>query len=192
MLSITAVLGPHAFGLRTCLGAQCGSQNSTGREVVAGGSAVLPTVSEGLENELSDFEAENATMKGDYLQQVVEIVIGDVPTVLEVPFMGLFMSHSRYLLQGSVSTNLFDPMKSISPAIAYGYTGLYFYLLNVEYLYGNMPSQSPHPDTTPVVRNVRSLANRQHQQNCGPSGKSQIPPAKRRVSVLAGERDSSQ
>jgi hypothetical protein len=55
-----------------------------------------------------------------------------------------------------------------------------------------MPSQSPHPDTTPVVRNVRSLANRQNQQKRGPSGNSQLPPAKRRVSVPAGERDSSQ
>jgi len=55
-----------------------------------------------------------------------------------------------------------------------------------------MPSQSPHPDTTPVVRNVRSLANSQNQQKRGPSGNSQLPPAKRRVSVTAGERDSSQ
>jgi len=55
-----------------------------------------------------------------------------------------------------------------------------------------MPSQSPHPDTTPVVRNVRSLANRQNQQNRGPSANSQLPPAKRLVSVPAGERDSSQ
>ena len=55
-----------------------------------------------------------------------------------------------------------------------------------------MPSQSTHPDTTPVVRNVRSLANRQNQQKRGPSGNSQLPPAKRRVSVPAGERDSSQ
>ena len=55
-----------------------------------------------------------------------------------------------------------------------------------------MPSQSPHPDTTPVVRNVRSLANRQNQQKRGPSGNSQLPPAKRRVSVPAGERDTSQ
>jgi hypothetical protein len=54
-----------------------------------------------------------------------------------------------------------------------------------------MPSQSPHPNTTPVVRNVRSLANRQNQKS-GPSGNSQLPPAKRRVSVPAGERDSSQ
>jgi hypothetical protein len=55
-----------------------------------------------------------------------------------------------------------------------------------------MPSQSTHPDTTPVVRNVRSLANRQNQQKRGPSGNSQLPPPKRRVSVPAGERDSSQ
>jgi hypothetical protein len=55
-----------------------------------------------------------------------------------------------------------------------------------------MSSQSPHPVTSPVVRNVRSLANRQNQQMCGPSGHSQLPPAKRHVSVLAGERASSQ
>jgi len=55
-----------------------------------------------------------------------------------------------------------------------------------------MPAQSPHLDTTPVARNVRSLANRQNQQKCGPSGNSQLPPAKRRVSVPAGERDSTQ
>jgi hypothetical protein len=64
-----------------------------------------------LEIELSDFEAENATLKGDYLQQVVEIVIGGIPTVLEVRFMCLFMSLGRILLQGSVTTNLFDPMR---------------------------------------------------------------------------------
>jgi hypothetical protein len=55
-----------------------------------------------------------------------------------------------------------------------------------------MPSQSPHPDTTPVVRNVQSLANRQNQPMGEPSGNSQLPPAMRRVSVPAGERDSSQ
>jgi hypothetical protein len=37
--------------------------------------------SEGLEIELSDFEAEDTTLKGDYLRQVVEIVIGGIPTV---------------------------------------------------------------------------------------------------------------
>jgi hypothetical protein len=51
-----------------------------------------------MEIELSNFEAENATLKGDYLWQVVEIVIGGVPTVLEVRFMCLFMSLSRILL----------------------------------------------------------------------------------------------
>ena len=68
-------------------------------------------LSEGLEIELSDFDAENVTLRGDYLWQVVEIVIGGFPTVLEVRFMCLFMSLSRILLQGSVSTNLFDPMR---------------------------------------------------------------------------------
>jgi len=55
-----------------------------------------------------------------------------------------------------------------------------------------MHSQSPHPDTTPVIPNVRGLANRQNQQKRGPSGNSQLPPAKGRVSVPVGERDSSQ
>jgi len=55
-----------------------------------------------------------------------------------------------------------------------------------------MPSQSPHPDTTPVIRNDRSLVNRQNRQKRGPSGNSQLAPAKRRISVPAGERDSSQ
>ena len=88
-----------------------GCQITTGREDFAGGSAVLPTLSKGLEIELSDFEAEGAMLKGDYLWHVVEIVIGGVPTVLEVRFMCLFMSLSRILLQGSVSTNLFDQMR---------------------------------------------------------------------------------
>ena len=72
---------------------------------------MLPMLSEGLEIELSDFEAENATLKGDYLRQVVEIMIGGVPTIVEVRLMCLFMSLGRILLQGSVSTNLFDPMR---------------------------------------------------------------------------------
>jgi hypothetical protein len=44
-------------------------------------------LSEGLQIELSDFEAEDAMLKGDYLWQVVEIVIGGVTDVLEVRFM---------------------------------------------------------------------------------------------------------
>jgi len=64
-----------------------------------------------LDIELSDFEAENATLKGDYLRQVVEIVIGGVPNVLEIRFMCLFVSLGRILLQGSVSTNLVDPVR---------------------------------------------------------------------------------
>jgi len=111
MLSITAVLGPHEFGLRIWLGAQGGSQISTGWEDFAAGSTVLPTLSEALDIELSDFEAENATLKGDYLRQVVEIEIGGIPTVLEDRFKCLVRSFDRILLQGSMSTNLFNPMR---------------------------------------------------------------------------------
>ena len=48
-------------------------------------------------------------LKGDYLPQVVEILIGGIPTILEVHLMYLFMSLGKILLQGSISTNLFDP-----------------------------------------------------------------------------------
>jgi hypothetical protein len=89
-----------------------GSQISSSREDIAGGCAVLTMLSEGLEIEISDFDTENATLKGDYLWQVIEIVIGGVPTVLEVHVMYLFMSLGRILLQGSVSTNLFGPMRN--------------------------------------------------------------------------------
>jgi len=55
-----------------------------------------------------------------------------------------------------------------------------------------MPSQSPHPVTSLVIQNVQSLANRQNQQKRGPLGNAQLPPAKRRVSLPPGEKDSSQ
>jgi hypothetical protein len=55
-----------------------------------------------------------------------------------------------------------------------------------------MLSQRPHPITSPVVRNVRSLPNRQNQQQRWTSGNSELSPAKRRVSIPAGDRDSSQ
>ena len=47
---------------------------------------------------------------GDYLLQVVEIVIGGFPNVVEVHSMCLVMSVGRILLQGSISTNLLDPI----------------------------------------------------------------------------------
>ena len=56
-------------------------------EDFASGSAVFSKLREGLDMVLSDFDAENATLKGDYLRQVVEILIGGVPTVLEICFM---------------------------------------------------------------------------------------------------------
>jgi hypothetical protein len=50
-------------------------------------------------------------LKGDYLWSVVEIVIGGIPTVLEVYFMCFFKSFGRILLEGSMSMNLFDPIR---------------------------------------------------------------------------------
>jgi len=66
------------------------------------------------------------------------------------------------------------------------------YLIDMEHLSRNMPSQSPHPDTTLVIQNVQSLANRHNHQNHGPLGNSHLPPAKSRVSVQAGQKDTSQ
>ena len=54
-----------------------------------------------------------------------------------------------------------------------------------------MPSKCPHHDTTQVVQTVRSLAHHQNQHKWWSSGNSQLPPATKRVSVPAGERDSS-
>jgi hypothetical protein len=53
-------------------------------------------------------------------------------------------------------------------------------------------SLSPHPVTSPVIQNIRSLNNHQNQHKHGPSGKSQCPTIERRISVLARESDSSQ
>jgi len=44
---------------------------------------------------------------------------------------------------------------------------------------------------TPVVRNVQSLANCQNQQTHGHLGNYQLPPAKRCISILTGQRDFS-
>jgi hypothetical protein len=68
-------------------------------------------VREGLEIELFDFEAENATLEVDFLQQVVEIVTGGIQSVPGIQFMCLFMSLCGILLQGSESINLFDPVR---------------------------------------------------------------------------------
>jgi hypothetical protein len=66
MLSITVVLASHEYALCKSLVVQGGSWISTGRENFAGHSFVLPRLGEGLEVELLDFEAENATLKSDY------------------------------------------------------------------------------------------------------------------------------
>jgi len=82
--------------------------------------------------------------------------------------------------------------ESTSPAVEYAWRENYFYRLNVQHPYRMMPSESPHPGTSPVVRNVWCFANRQNQQKRGPSGNFQFPPGKRWVSILAGDWDSSQ
>jgi hypothetical protein len=64
-----------------------------------------------LQLELCALEGENATVIGEYQWQVVEIVIGGVPTILEICLIFLFMTLGRGLLQGSVMVDLFDPMR---------------------------------------------------------------------------------
>jgi len=91
-------------------GSSGGQPDQPQREEFAGSTAVLLTLSEGLQIELSDLEAENVTLKVDYLWQLVGIVSEGVPTILEIQFMCVFMSLCRILLEGSVSTNLLDLM----------------------------------------------------------------------------------
>jgi len=50
-------------------------------------------------------------LNGDCMRQDVDIVIGGVPTVLEVRFVCLFMSLRRILFPGSVSMNLLSAMR---------------------------------------------------------------------------------
>jgi len=50
-------------------------------------------------------------LNSDYGWQGVEIVIGGVATVPKIHFMTLLMSLGRILLQGSLSTYQFDPVR---------------------------------------------------------------------------------
>jgi hypothetical protein len=104
-------MGSHQFGFHICLGAQGSRQISGGWEDFASSSAVFLTLSEGFKIELPDHELENATLNGNHPRQVVEIVIECVPTVLQIHFMGLFMSLGRILLESFIVTNLFDPVR---------------------------------------------------------------------------------
>jgi hypothetical protein len=69
-----------------------GTEITTGGEDSTGGSTVIPMISEGLEIELFYFDTDSATLNRDSLQQVVEIVIGGIPTGLEVHFVSFSMS----------------------------------------------------------------------------------------------------
>jgi len=97
-------------------GSSCDCELRGGRQISARwkdfacSSTVLSGVSKDLEIELPESKEENVTLKGDYVLQVVEIVIGGIPTILEFRFKCMFGSLGRSLLQGFISTNLFDPM----------------------------------------------------------------------------------
>jgi hypothetical protein len=54
----------HLLDFETC-NTKGGTEISTGRRGFAGGSQVFPIMSKGLEIELSDFEVQNAMLKGD-------------------------------------------------------------------------------------------------------------------------------
>jgi len=82
--------------------------------------------------------------------------------------------------------------ESTSPATASASRANCSYRGNLEHPYRMIHSQRPHLDTTPVVQNVWSLANHQNEQKHGLWGNSQLPPAMKRSSVLAGESDSCQ
>jgi hypothetical protein len=88
-----------------------GSLITTGREDFACGSAVLLMLSKDFNIELSDYKAEDATLRQDGGWHVVKNVVGGVPTVLEVGIMCFLMALSRIVLQGYMLTNLFDPMR---------------------------------------------------------------------------------
>jgi len=81
--------------------------------------------------------------------------------------------------------------ESTSPAVAYACRWNYASILHIKHLYRTMPSESTHPDMTPVVWNVPNIANHWNQQKCGPLGNAQVPPAKRRISVPGCKRDSA-
>jgi hypothetical protein len=77
-----------------------------------------------LEIEISDFETSNATLNGDYVCQVVEIVNGGVPHSVEIYFTYLLLYLGRIIMQGSVATNQKYPMcKRIRPCMA-SYEGI--------------------------------------------------------------------
>ena len=61
--------------------------------------------------EFSDFNAEDVTLSGHDFCQLVENIIGGIPTVVEVRVMLLFTYLTGILFQSSVLTNLFDSFR---------------------------------------------------------------------------------
>jgi hypothetical protein len=85
-------LGTDDFRLRMWRGFPGGSKLNSGRVHCASGSAGISTLSEGLDNERSNIELDNATRNGDYLGQVLQNVIVRIPTVRMIGFISWFMS----------------------------------------------------------------------------------------------------
>jgi len=81
------ILRSNDIGLCILLWPQGGSKIGTGGEDTASGSALLLTLSYGLGIGFSYFKAGNAMLKCDSMWQVVEVVIGGVPTVRVDHFM---------------------------------------------------------------------------------------------------------
>jgi hypothetical protein len=70
-----------------------GRQINISREDFPGNSAVLLTLSKRLAIDLSDFEAANTMLNGDFLRQVVDIRMGGAPSVLDVHVMNILIYH---------------------------------------------------------------------------------------------------
>jgi hypothetical protein len=111
MISIMVVLESHESWLHISLGAVGGIKITTEWECFACGSAVCLTLRQDLEIELPHCEAQNVTLNSDYWQQVVKIVIGGVSTDLGIHIMCLFVYLSRMLLQGAISTTMFNTIR---------------------------------------------------------------------------------
>jgi hypothetical protein len=90
------------------IGRSGGRKISNDREDIAGRSTVLLMLSDGLEIEHSNLNADNVTLKGDPLKQEVQIVIGGIPNILEVHDMSLVMSLGKIPFEVTIMTNLFD------------------------------------------------------------------------------------
>jgi len=121
----------------------------------------------------------------------VDPIIKLISTYLVPEYCHGLQSSTGYTAPPFSSRILACPLKSVStfPAIVYAFRGISSYMFNIKHLYRAMPSQSPHQELTPVIRNGQSLAVFENQQKSTTSGNSQHPHAQRCVFVPAGKRE---